>query len=92
MGARNSRYFFTPLTVNQIKDFPSSNSGIPNPTPEPSVTDFDEEELDAYVEECARQAALDDLASIPEEELFHWSDIDDLLEEDPKATGDMDLS
>lgn len=64
---------------------PKSNLG-------PSIPDFLDEELEAYAEECERQAALDDLADIPEEELFHLSDIDDLLDEDSKIADDMDLS
>lgn len=56
---------------------------------DPSPADWDDEELEAYAEECARQAALDDLADIPEEELFNLHDIDDDLSE---PSDQMDLS
>lgn len=58
-------------------------------TLDPSPVDWDDEELEAYAEECARQAALDDLADIPEEELFNLHDIDDILSE---PSDQMDLS
>jgi hypothetical protein len=55
--------------------------------------DFDDEELEAYAEECARQAALDEWTDIPEEDLFQLpSDLDDIPEEDPKVGDDMDVS
>ncbi len=53
--------------------------------------DLDDEELEAYAEECARQAALRDFEDLPEEVLFGpWSD----YEGDPAATAkdDEDMS
>ena len=50
--------------------------------------DLDDEELEAYAEECARGAALADFDDIPEEELFSWSDF-----EEPDEHGyDMDVA
>ncbi|XP_006463779.1 hypothetical protein AGABI2DRAFT_187264 [Agaricus bisporus var. bisporus H97] len=63
-----------------------------NVIPEENIDDFDDDELEAYAEECARQAALDEWADIPEEDLFQLpSDLDDTLE-DSKARDDMDVS
>jgi len=39
--------------------------------------DLDDEELEAYAEECAQRAALADFDDIPEEELFNWSDFEE---------------
>lgn len=39
--------------------------------------DLDDEELEAYAEECAQKAALADFDDIPEEELFSWSDFEE---------------
>jgi hypothetical protein len=35
--------------------------------------DLDDEEIEAYAEECASRAALAEFEDIPEEELFNWS-------------------
>jgi len=35
--------------------------------------DLDDEEIEAYAEECARRAALAEFEDIPQEELFNWS-------------------
>ncbi|KAG6813900.1 hypothetical protein H0H92_005749 [Tricholoma furcatifolium] len=40
--------------------------------------DLDDEELEAYAEECVRRAALADFEDLPEEELFSLSDVEDL--------------
>ena len=42
--------------------------------------DLDDEELAAYAEECAKEAALADFDDIPEEDLFSWSDFEELDE------------
>lgn len=57
--------------------------------PAPTLADLEDEELQAYAEECARRAALEDFADIPEEELFSWSDIEDI--EAPTKDTDMDI-
>ncbi|KAG6853188.1 hypothetical protein C0991_006219 [Blastosporella zonata] len=44
--------------------------------------DLDDEELEAYAEECARTAALEDFEDIPQDELFSLSDVEDLIPED----------
>ncbi|KXN82747.1 hypothetical protein AN958_02186 [Leucoagaricus sp. SymC.cos] len=66
----------------------------PASCPDFSPADLEEEEVEAYAEEYFRQAALDDFADIPEEELFHLSDIDEILDEPPadKDHDKMDLS
>jgi len=40
--------------------------------------DFDNVELEAYAEECAARAALADFENIPLEDLFSWSDPEEL--------------
>jgi len=57
-----------------------------------SPADLEDEELEAYAEECARQAAVEEFADIPEEEFFHFSDIDDIHDEHQKPISDMDIS
>lgn len=62
-------------------------------TPSLSPADLEDEELQAYADECAQQAALDEFADIPEEELFHFSDFDDVPADDhQKVINDMDTS
>ena len=39
-----------------------------------SPVDLDDEELQAYAEECAKRAALADFEDVPVEDLFSWSD------------------
>lgn len=79
--------------MEDIAEWEHEVQGSLNPSgPDPSPADLEDEELEAYAEECARQVALDDLANIPEEELFSLSDIDDILDEPSNATEGMDLS
>lgn len=67
--------------------------GAPNQDPDLLPAGLHEdEELEAYAEEYARQAALEEFADIPEEELFHLSDIDDVLNLDQNGADDMDIS
>lgn len=49
-------------------------------TNELTPVDLENEELEAYAEECAKRAALEDFQDIPEEELFSWSDLDEVEE------------
>ncbi|TFK41785.1 hypothetical protein BDQ12DRAFT_720597 [Crucibulum laeve] len=42
-----------------------------------SPVDLDDEELEAYAEECAKRVVLEDFVDIPEEDLFSWSDFED---------------
>lgn len=49
-------------------------------TNELTPVDLEDEELEAYAEECAKRAALEDFEDIPEEELFSWSDLDEVEE------------
>lgn len=55
--------------------------------PESIPFDSDEAELEEYAAEYARITALAEFEDLPEEELFDWSDIEGLIEEDS-----MDLS
>ncbi|KAG5652640.1 hypothetical protein H0H81_004252 [Sphagnurus paluster] len=48
--------------------------------------DLDDEELEAYAEECSRRAVLADFEDIPQEELFSLSDLEEL-----GMTGDEDV-
>ncbi|KAF8970069.1 hypothetical protein BDZ97DRAFT_1652738 [Flammula alnicola] len=40
--------------------------------------DLDDEELEAYAEECAQRAALADFEDIPADELFYWNEEEEL--------------
>lgn len=66
----------------------SSRQQLPSSTvpteAELTPADLEDEELEAYADECARQAVLADFEDIPEEELFGWSNSD--LEEEPCVT------
>lgn len=44
-----------------------------------TLVDLDDEELEAYAEECAQRAALAEFDDIPEE-VFTWSDFEELDE------------
>jgi hypothetical protein len=55
----------------------ASTSKQPWPEEELTPVDLDDEELEAYAEECAQRAALADFDDIPEEELFSWSDFEE---------------
>lgn len=39
--------------------------------------DLEDEELEAYAEECARRAALEDFEGLDDADLFEWSDDED---------------
>ena len=54
--------------------------------------DLDDEEIEAYAEECAQRAALAEFEDIAEEELFNWSpdEFDDLPQ--PTLHDHMDMS
>jgi len=58
--------------------------------------DLDDEELEAYAEEAAQRAALADFEDIPDDDLFSWSDIEELesnLASNPKEEdANMDTS
>jgi len=58
--------------------------------------DLDDEELEAYAEEAAQRAALADFEDISEDDLFSWSDIEELesnLASNPKEEdANMDTS
>ncbi|TFK65506.1 hypothetical protein BDN72DRAFT_962472 [Pluteus cervinus] len=54
--------------------------------------DLDDEELEVYAEECARQAALRDFEDLPEEVLFGpWSDFEDDSAAASKGPEEMDM-
>lgn len=59
--------------------FSPGPSTLSQPWTEEELTpvDLDDEELEAYAEECAQRAALADFDDIPEEELFSWSDFEE---------------
>jgi len=78
--------------LEDVAEWEHEVQAIPERDQDLSPADLDDEELEAYAEECARQAAYDEFADIPEEELFHLSDIDDVPNQDPKAADEMDLS
>ncbi|KAJ3576707.1 hypothetical protein NP233_g250 [Leucocoprinus birnbaumii] len=79
--------------MEDVTEWENEIQGPTDSGSEPSIQlEWDDEELEAYAEECARQAALDGLGDIPEEELFSWSDVEDILHESPGIRDDMDLS
>ncbi|KAF8067940.1 hypothetical protein FPV67DRAFT_1494298, partial [Lyophyllum atratum] len=59
---------------------PSSQPSSSKPPEDLTPVDLDDEELEAYAEECARRAALADFEDIPQEELFSLSDVEELVE------------
>ncbi|KAG6910711.1 hypothetical protein DXG01_008241 [Tephrocybe rancida] len=59
-------------------------------TDELTPVDLDDEELEAYAEECAQRAAVADFEDIPENELFSLSDVEDFLDTG-NAYGDGDV-
>lgn len=64
----------------------SSTSVIPvTPMDELTPEDLDDEELAEYAEECARRKALEDFEGISEDDLFSWSDIEDLDDHRPPS-------
>ena len=44
--------------------------------------DLDDAELEVYAEECAKRAAIADFEDIPLDELFSWSDTEELKDHD----------
>lgn len=81
----------TPLTAPS----PSTWAWLEEPEPEVkdlTPADLDDEEIEAYAEECAQRAALAEFEDIPDEELFNWSpdEFDDLLQ--PTLPDHMDMS
>ncbi|GLB38986.1 hypothetical protein LshimejAT787_0601480 [Lyophyllum shimeji] len=64
------------LILNAASGLSSSSQPPEQLTP----VDLDDEELDAYAEECARRAALADFEDIPQDELFSLSDVEELVE------------
>ena len=55
------------------------------PTDELTPEDLDDEELAEYAEECARRKALEDFEGISEDDLFSWSDIEELDDHRPPS-------
>lgn len=54
-------------------------SSTPLATSQPTTpVDLEDAELEAYAEECARRAAIADFEDIPPEDLFSWSDSEEL--------------
>jgi hypothetical protein len=64
-------------TFSDTGDLPPESTSLPAPR---SITpvDLDDAELEAYAEECAKRAALADFEDIPLEDLFSWSDSEEL--------------
>ncbi|EEB96460.1 hypothetical protein MPER_04403 [Moniliophthora perniciosa FA553] len=52
----------------------ASTSRLPSSPLQPTPDDLENAELDAYAEECERQAALADFEDIPVDQLFEWDD------------------
>jgi hypothetical protein len=53
--------------------------------------DLDDAELEAYAEECATRAALADFEDIPPEDLFSWSDSEELNGASSRDSYDEDV-
>jgi hypothetical protein len=55
---------------------PSEQDWLEDEVPQEAISpaDLDDEELEAYAEECARLAALEEFEGIPVDDLFSWSD------------------
>jgi hypothetical protein len=62
----------------------TSSSTLQSITP----VDLDEAELEAYAEECTKRAVVADFEDIPPEDLFSWSDLEEL---DDCSTHDEDI-
>jgi len=92
----------TILVSNYESRLPSTPFRAPSPSTwawleEPEVedltpADLDDEEIEAYAEECAQRAALAEFEDIAEEELFNWSP--DEFDDPPQPTlhDHMDMS
>lgn len=80
-------------TNRLFADIRSTSSSVTAPHPtELTPIDLDDEELEAYAEECARRAALADFEDIPEDELFSLSDVEELeVTKDRHADRDIDM-
>ncbi|RDB27481.1 hypothetical protein Hypma_003860 [Hypsizygus marmoreus] len=61
------------------------------PQTELTPVDLEDEELEAYAEECARRAAIADFEDVPEDELFSWSDVEELDEARRRQNDDLDI-
>jgi hypothetical protein len=70
---------------------------LPPESNSPSVSEFltpgdlDDAELEAYAEECANRAALADFDDIPPEDLFSWSDSEELRDHHNYDDIDIDM-
>ncbi|KNZ73256.1 hypothetical protein J132_08024 [Termitomyces sp. J132] len=56
--------------------------------------DLDDEEIEAYAEECAKRAALADFEDLSQEELFSLSDVEELIHtsnDHGALDGDVDM-
>ena len=51
---------------------PSTFDWLEEPEADLTPANLDDEEIEAYAEECSRRAALAEFEDIPEEELFNW--------------------
>jgi len=60
----------TPLSTRRS---PSTLDWLVEPEVDLTPANLDDEEIEAYAEECARRVALAEFEDIPEEELFNWS-------------------
>ncbi|KAG5729888.1 hypothetical protein E4T56_gene1976, partial [Termitomyces sp. T112] len=61
---------------------------------EPVPHDLDDEEIEAYAEECAKRAALADFEDLSQEELFSLSDVEELIHtsnDHGALDGDVDM-
>ena len=91
-GTQWSVLFVTHMTVlcSKVSDADglppdsTSSSTLQSITP----VDLDDEELEAYAEECTKKAAVADFEDIPPEDLFSWSDLEEL---DHRSTHDEDV-
>jgi len=66
---------------------PSSSTSVISVMPRDELTpeDLDDEELAEYAEECAQRKALEDFEGISEDDLFSWSDIEELDDHRPPS-------
>ena len=69
------------MNVERDNSGPSSYQLNSTVTEDTTPVDLDDEEVRFYAEECAKRAVLADFEDIPEEELFSFSDVEEVNED-----------
>ena len=69
-------FYYQIVSPRRASPSGTSRSNLPQTEEQLTPIDLDDEELEAYAEECAQRAALAEFDDIPEE-LFNWSDFEE---------------